>query len=188
MCTFFHVCFFICSSSKWLTGRPRAICGQRYPLPCFAWLWIGMRGSKEVALIGMKSCRTQGDFCLFVVCLSIHQSPPGPLRPEICPLRPEICPHRPEICPLRPWIGEGRLRPERTGFRPERADSRPEKTDSRPERADFRPKRAWGGQTDGRTNEQTNKRKSPCVLQAFIPFGAAAQKSAVSLNWFLVWP
>ena len=92
MCTFFHVCFFICSSSKWLTGRPRAICGQRYPLPCFAWLWIGMRGSKEVALIGMKSCRTQGDFCLFVVCLSIHQSPPGPLRPEISPLRPEISP------------------------------------------------------------------------------------------------
>ena len=76
MCTFFHVCFFICSSLKWLTGRPRAICGQRYPLPCFAWLWIGMRGSKEVALIGMKSCRTQGDF---VCCLSVHPSvPPRP--------------------------------------------------------------------------------------------------------------
>ena len=68
MCTSFHVCFFICSSLKWLTGRPRAICGQRYPLPCFAWLWIGMRGSKEAALKGMKSCRTQGDFSLFVVC------------------------------------------------------------------------------------------------------------------------
>ena len=34
----------------------------------------------------------QGDFCL-----SVRQSPPGPLRPEICPLRPEICPVRPEI-------------------------------------------------------------------------------------------
>ena len=101
MCTFFHVCFFICSSLKWLTGRPRAICGQRYPLPCFAWLWIGMRGSKEVALIGMKSCRTQGDVCLFVVCLSIHQSPPGPLRPEICHLMPEIYSPRPEIIPPR---------------------------------------------------------------------------------------
>ena len=33
-------------------------------------------------------------------------------------------------------------------------------------------------QTDGRTDEQTNKqtdeRKSPCVLQDFVPFGAAA--------------
>ena len=45
-----------------MTGRPRAICGQRYPLPCFAWLKIGMRGSRAAALKGMKSCRTQGDF------------------------------------------------------------------------------------------------------------------------------
>ena len=29
-----------------------------------------------------------------------------------------------------------------------------------------------GGQTDG----MTDKRKSPCVLQDFVPFGAAAQK------------
>ena len=33
-----------------------------------------------------------------------------------------------------------------------------------------------GGQTDGRTNERTDERKSPCVLQDFVPFGAAAQK------------
>ena len=26
---------------------------------------------------------------------SFHQSPPGPLRPEICPLRPETYPLRP---------------------------------------------------------------------------------------------
>ena len=46
------------------------------------------------------------------------------------------------------------------------------KADFRPERADFRPERAWGadGRTDGRTDEQ----KSPCVLQDFVPFGAAA--------------
>ena len=31
---------------KGMTGRPRAICGQRYPLPCFEWLWIGVRGSR----------------------------------------------------------------------------------------------------------------------------------------------
>ena len=32
------------------------------------------------------------------------------------------------------------------------------------------------GQTDEQMNEQTNERKSPCVLQDFVPFGAAAQK------------
>ena len=31
-------------------------------------------------------------------------------------------------------------------------------------------------QTDGRMDEQTDERKSPCVLQDFVPFGAAAQK------------
>ena len=71
-------------------------------------------------------------------------------------------------------------RPERTGFRPEKADFRPEKADSRyeradsrPERADFKPERAWGGLT----NEQTDEQKSPCVLQDFVLFGAAAQKA-----------
>ena len=65
------------------------------------------------------------------------------------------------------------FRPKRADSRPERADFRPERADFRPERADFRPERAWGGgQTDGRTDE----RKSPCVLQDFVPFGAAAQK------------
>ena len=29
----------------------------------------------------------------------------------------------------------------------------------------------------GGTDKQTDKRKSPCVLQDFIPFGAAAQKA-----------
>ena len=81
--------------------------------------------------------------------------------------------------------------PERTDFRPERADFRPERADSRPERADFRPKRvdfrperadfrserAWGDErTNGRTDERNDERKSPCVLQDFVPFGAAAQK------------
>ena len=30
---------------------------------------------------------------------------------------------------------------------------------------------------DGRTDEQTDEQKSPCVLQDFVPFGAAAQKA-----------
>ena len=32
------------------------------------------------------------------------------------------------------------------------------------------------GRTDGRTDERTDEQKSPCVLQDFVPFGAAAQK------------
>ena len=31
--------------------------------------------------------------------------------------------------------------------------------------------------TNKRTNERTDERKSPCVLQDFVPFGAAAQKA-----------
>ena len=31
--------------------------------------------------------------------------------------------------------------------------------------------------TNGRMNERMDERKSPCVLQDFIPFGAAAQKA-----------
>ena len=62
------------------------------------------------------------------------------------------------------------LKSKRTDFRPERADSRLERADFRPERADFRPERAWG---DEQTDKQT---KAPCVLQDFVPFGAAAQK------------
>ena len=60
-----HLCFInFCQLEPMLrsTGRPRAICGQRYPLPCFAWLWIGVRGSRAAAPKGTKSCRTQGDF------------------------------------------------------------------------------------------------------------------------------
>ena len=32
------------------------------------------------------------------------------------------------------------------------------------------------GGTNKLTNERTNERKSPCVLQDFVPFRAAAQK------------
>ena len=56
---------------------------------------------------------------------------------------------------------------------PLRPEICPERADFRPERADFRPERSWGAdrQTDGRTDKQT---KVPCVLQDFVPFGAAA--------------
>ena len=78
----------------WLTGCPRAICGQRYLLPCIAWLSIVVRGSRAGAPKGMKSFRIQGDFCLSILPFI----PPGPLRPEIYPLRHDIYPLRPEIC------------------------------------------------------------------------------------------
>ena len=77
------------------------------------------------------------------------------------------------------------FRPERTNFRTKGADFRPnranfrlERVDYGPERADFWPERPDGGETNGQTriNECMNKRKSHCVLQDFVPFGAAAQK------------
>ena len=68
---------------------------------------------------------------------------------------------------------------EWTDLRPERTDFRAERRDFRPDRADFRPERAWGGLTNGRTDERTNEQKSPCVLQDFVPFGAAAQKRKI---------
>ena len=70
---------------------------------------------------------------------------------------------------MRPEIAD--LRPERVVLKPERADLRLERAYFRSERADFRPERAWG---DGQMNRWTNKRKSPCVLQVVVPFGAAA--------------
>ena len=87
-------------------------------------------------------------------------------RPERADLRPERTGFRPE---------EADFSPERANSRPERADFKPERADFRPERADFRPERAWGG-TDERMDERTDEQKSPCVLQDFVPFGAAAQK------------
>ena len=70
------------------------------------------------------------------------------------------------------------LRPERPDLRPERPDFRPERPDLRPERLDLGPEGPDGG-TDGRTDEWTDKQKSPCVLQDFVPFGGAAQKERV---------
>ena len=81
---------------------------------------------------------------------------------------------------LRPEKADSR--PERADFRPERADFRPERVDFRPERADFRPERSWeNGQNDKGNNEQKDEQKSPCVLQDFVPFGAAAQKRTKEL-------
>ena len=90
-------------------------------------------------------------------------------------LRPERADFRPERADSRPERAD--FRPERADLGLERADSRPERAYFRPERVDFRPERAWGGRTNERTDGRTDKRtKVPCVLQDFVPFGAAAQK------------
>ena len=71
------------------------------------------------------------------------------------------------------------VRPKRPDLRPELADLRPERADLRPERAYLRPERAVlrPGRGDERNDGWTDERKSPCVLQDFVPFGAAAQKT-----------
>ena len=60
---------------------------------------------------------------------------------------------------------------------PERPDLRPKRLDLRPDRPDLRPEKPDEGGTNKQTNKQTNERKSPCVLQDFVPFGTAAQKT-----------
>ena len=69
--------------------------------------------------------------------------------------------------PHRSAISDSRL---------ERADFGPERVDFSPERTDFRPERAWGeGWTDRQMEVGLGRRTgSPCVLQDFVSFGAAA--------------
>ena len=73
------------------------------------------------------------------------------------------------------------MRPERPGLRPERLDLRPERQNLRPERPDLRPE-GPDGPDGGGTDKRTDKQKSPCVLQDFVPFGAAAQKAIHDLD------
>ena len=74
------------------------------------------------------------------------------------------------------------LRPERLDLRPERLDLRPERPDLRSQCPDLRPEGPDEGGTNKRTNKRTNERtKVPCVLQDFVPFGAAAQKRKLEI-------
>ena len=90
------------------------------------------------------------------------------------------------------------LRSERAYFRLERADFRHERADFRLERADFGPERGVSGLrglilglrggTNGRTNELTDERKSPCVLQDIVTFGTAAINTNIRLDNFSLKP
>ena len=91
------------------------------------------------------------------------------VRPDLKPERPDLRYERTE----RPEKPD--LRPKRSDLRPERPDLRLERPDLRPERPDLGPE--GGGRTNKQTNEQTDERKSLCVLQDFVPFGAVAQKT-----------
>ena len=96
------------------TSHPRAICGQRYSFPCFAWLWIWVRGIRAAAPKGTKSCRTQGDF---------HSSCLEGLNDW-----------------FKAWEANMRLaRAETPDWRPERPGLRPKRPDLRHERPDLRP-------------------------------------------------
>ena len=67
-------------------------------------------------------------------------------------------------------------------MRLERLDLKLERPDLRPERPDLRPERPEKlDQGDKRTNRRMDKQKSPCVLQDFVPFGAAAHKQVKGL-------
>ena len=144
-----------------------------------------------VALKGTKSCRTQGDFCLSVCSFVRLLVPPGPLRPAICPLRPEIFPLRPEVCLLRPSFCP--LRPGGTNRRTDGMTNEsppvfyrtsspsgplPKNQGLRGQilglRGQISGLRGPGGGTDVRMNGRTDEQKSPCILQDFVPFGAAA--------------
>ena len=88
------------------------------------------------------------------------------LRPE----RPNLRPERPGLRPEKPY-----LMPKRPGLRPNRLDLRPERPDWRSQRPDLGPEGPnGGGRTNERMNARTDEQKSPCVLQDFVPFGAAA--------------
>ena len=69
------------------------------------------------------------------------------------------------------------LRLKRPDSRPDRLDLRPYWPDFRPNGPDLRPERLDEG---GRLNKEQTK--SPCVLQDFVPFGAAAQKANFPLK------
>ena len=72
--------------SEIFTGRSRAICGQRYPFPCFVWLWTVVRESRAVAPNRTKSCRAQEDFYLSVyLSVSVYPSIHLSIHPFVCP-------------------------------------------------------------------------------------------------------
>ena len=93
--------------------------------------------------------------------------------------------------PERPGLRTERLdlRPERLDLRLERLNLRPEMPDLRSQRPDLRAERPdeGGGQTNGRTNEWTDQRKSPCVLQAGLSYTAILSTIQYQYNISKYW-
>ena len=67
------------------------------------------------------------------------------------------------------------LWPGRPNFKLEGPDLRPDGPDLRLD----------GPDGEERTNKGTKERKYPCVLQDFVPFGAAAQKTMMQYTLFM---
>ena len=155
---------------------------------------------------GTKSCRTQGDFRLSV-CPSFH--PPHPnwsSKPQILTLKPGFwaaAPKGTKSCrtqgdfrlSVRPFVPSSvspPLHQTSQASNPASQNSNPAtqasnlasppsiqpsdlKSALRPQICPLRPQTGW-------TNGRTNKRKSPCVLQDFVPFGAAALLPLIPIN------
>ena len=103
--------------------------------------------SRAAAPKGTMSCRTQGDFCLFVrVCVRacVRACPQA-----LSGLKSALSGFKSVLSGLKSAFQ--RLKSTLSGLKSERADLRPERVNFSPERADFRPERAWGGRTNGRT-------------------------------------
>ena len=89
------------------------------------------------------------------------------MRPCGLDFRPDKADLRLERDDLRPKRADFCL--ERNDLRPERLNLRPGSPDLRPQRLSLMPERLMVG-TSRRAEGQTNKRKSPCVLQDYVPF------------------
>ena len=167
---------------------PKGNMWSAMPVALLCRVLIGM-SVRVAAPKGTKSCRTQGT-CLFVQLFVRPSAPPqaiSGLKSALSGLKSALSGLKSTLSGLE--SGRADFRPERTGFRsdkakfrpkrtdsrPERADFRPERADSRPERADFRSERAWGGQTNKRTDGQTNK--SPLCSTGLRPLRGLPKKA-----------
>ena len=145
-------------------------------------LWMIVKWSEGKQ--GRSPVKHRGNF----VRPSVRPSIPPSIHPSVCPpgpLRSKICPLRPEICPLSPWNLSSQalnlsgqmscLRGLIQGLRGPILG--PERADFRPERADFRSERAWGGQTEGWMDGETDgQTKVPLCSTGLCPLWGRCPK------------
>ena len=115
-----------------------------------------------------RSCKTQGDIhCLFLsVCPFV--CPPTSLAELKSALPGLKCPLKHEICPLKTW----NLASQAWNLLSEAWN-----LSCQIWNLSFQAPSGFKSALSGLKFGQKDKRKSTCVLQDFVPFGAAAQKS-----------